>query len=147
MTTSDAFVGYGGERWKSEKQDAEGILRRNSPVYFRRNLVSMAAIAKAHGSDMLFVTWAFSPHLECYAANTAYQQGFVQNNLVVKDVAAHCRVPLYDFAAEMSSDPKYWSDGRHVNEAGALLKARLFANWLLASELLPKAQLDSTSEL
>ena len=141
MTNSDAFLGYGSKRWKSEQQYADDILRRNTPVYFRRNLITMAAIAKGHGSDMLFVTWAFSPHLECYAAHAAYQEGYRQNNLVVKEVAAHCRVPVYDFAAEMSSDPKYWSDGRHVNEAGALLKAKLFAKWLLASELLPNVKL------
>jgi hypothetical protein len=30
----------------------------------------------------------------------------------------------------MSKDKRYWADGRHVNEEGALVKARLFAEFI-----------------
>jgi hypothetical protein len=57
---------------------------------------------------------------------------------VVKAVASELGTPLFDFAAEMPTDTIYWADGRHVNEAGALLKAQLFAAFLDASGLIPK---------
>ena len=46
-------------------------------------------------------------------------------------------VPVYDFAAEMPPDRKYWNDGIHVNAEGATLKGRLFAEFLESSGLLP----------
>jgi hypothetical protein len=49
---------------------------------------------------------------------------------VVKEVAADQQIPLFDFAELMPQDAEYWADGRHVNEAGALVKARLFAKYI-----------------
>jgi hypothetical protein len=54
---------------------------------------------------------------------------------VVKDVAASHGIPLFDFASVMPQDAVYWADGRHVNEAGALIKARLFAEFIHAQGL------------
>ena len=39
-------------------------------------------------------------------------------------------IPLFDFAAVMPKDIRYWGDGRHVNEEGALLKAQLFGEFI-----------------
>jgi lysophospholipase L1-like esterase len=83
-------------------------------------------------------TWAHSPHLNDYASETYYEQGFEENNEVLKDVATAEQVPLFDFAGVMSQDAKYWADGRHSNEAGALLKARLFAEFIDAQGLIEK---------
>ena len=55
-----------------------------------------------------------------------YQQGFKENNDVVKEVATVQHIPLFDFAEVMPQDAKYWADGRHVNEAGALVKGQAF---------------------
>jgi lysophospholipase L1-like esterase len=78
----------------------------------------------------MFSTWAFSPYLNDYASENYYQQGFKENNNVVKEVAAEHYIPLFDFAGVMPQDARYWADGRHVNEAGALAKARLFAEYI-----------------
>ena len=84
----------------------------------------------------MFSTWAYSPYLHDYASEGYYQQGFKENNDVVKEVAASQQIPLFDFAEVMPQDAEYWADGRHVNEAGALVKARLFAEFIHAQGLI-----------
>ena len=108
----------------------------NPPVYFERNLRNMIAIAKEHGIEIMFSTWAHSPHFDDYASTSHYEVGFGENNDVVKDVALRHKIPMFDFASVMPEDPEYWSDGRHVNEAGALVKARLFAKFIQEAGLI-----------
>jgi lysophospholipase L1-like esterase len=118
--------------------DPSKILEENPPIYFQRNLENMIAVASEHGVEVLFSTWAYSPYLNDYASKEYYQQGFRENNEVVKDVANEHHIPLFDFAAVMPQDAKYWADGRHVNEAGALEKARLFAEFIHGHGLIKK---------
>lgn len=108
----------------------EQVLKENPPTYFQRNLENMLAVAQAHDAQILFSTWAYSPNLNDYASKDYYQDGFKENNDVVKAVASDGEVPLFDFAAVMPQEAIYWADGRHVNEAGALVKARLFAQYI-----------------
>ena len=110
--------------------DPGEILKENPPIYFRRNLEDMIAVAKEHGAGIMFATWAFSPYFNDYASMSSYQQGFDENNQVMKDVASTHHIPLFDFASLMPKDAQYWADGRHSNEAGALLKAQLFAEYI-----------------
>jgi len=110
--------------------DRMELLKANPPVYFRRNLVNMIAIAKAHNVKIMFSTWAHSPYFDDYASTPYYQQGFRENNSVVRHVANKYSVPLFDFAKAMLPAKMYWADGRHVNEMGALLKAELFAAFI-----------------
>lgn len=106
------------------------ILRQNPPIYFQRNLENMIAVANEHDVKIMLATWAYSPELNDYAAKGYYQQGFEENNRVVMEVANSHDVPLFDFAGVMPQDSRYWADGRHSNEAGALLKATLFAEFI-----------------
>ena len=64
----------------------------------------------------------------------------------VKEVANSYGTYLFDFAAVMPQDRKYWSDGRHVNEAGALLKAELFADFIRASGAFDKTGTDKSAD-
>jgi lysophospholipase L1-like esterase len=123
-------------RLLEDNLDPVEILKENPPVYFRRNLENMIAVAKEHGVEIMFSTWAYSPYLNDYAAEGYYQQGFRENNEVVKEVATIGQIPLFDFAGVMPQDAKYWADGRHVNEAGALAKAELFAEFIDAQGLI-----------
>ncbi len=116
--------------------DLVELLESNPPVYFKRNLTNMVAIAKTQGIEIVLSTWAHSPFFEDYAATAHYQKGFQENNEVVRQVAAEQKVPFFDFAKAMSPDKKYWAEGRHVNEAGALLKANLFADFIHHSALI-----------
>ena len=112
------------------------ILQDNPPTYFRRNLEAMIAIADEHDVEVLLATWAYSPYLSDYASQPYHQQGLEENNSVVREVAISHHVPLFDFAEVMPQDTRYWADGRHSNEAGAALKASLFAEYLHSEGLL-----------
>ena len=118
-------------RLNEDHLDPVELLKENPPIYFQRNLENMSAVAKAQGVTILLTTWAHSPYRNDYASWDYYQQGFQENNDVVKEVAAAQQVPFFDFAALMPQDAEYWADGRHVNESGALVKARLFAEYIV----------------
>lgn len=118
------------DRLEEEHLDPAEILKENPPIYFRRNLENMVAVANAHDVKILLSTWAYSPYLNDYASQDYYQAGFKENNGVVKDVAAEQSTPMFDFAAVMPQEAIYWADGRHVNEAGAVVKARLYAAYI-----------------
>ncbi len=118
------------------KHDPMALLEKNPPVYFRRNLKNMAAIAKANGVEFLFSTWAYSPYLDDYASTPYYQKGFDENNEVVKEVALGSGMPFFDFAAVMPKDKKYWRDGRHVNPLGAEKMAEIFAEYINDNDII-----------
>jgi lysophospholipase L1-like esterase len=137
FVSSSTYVSWPYEyRLSEDNLDPTEILKENPPIYFRRNLENMSAIAKEHGVKIMFSTWAYSPYLNDYASEGYYQQGFQENNAVVKEVAADQQIPLFDFVEFMPQDAKYWADGRHVNEAGALVKAKLFAEFIHAQGLI-----------
>jgi len=139
FVSSPTYVSWPFEyRLSEDNLDPVEILKENPPIYFRRNLENMIAVAKEHGVKIMFSTWAHSPYLNDYAAEGYYQQGFKENNDVVKEVATVQQIPLFDFAGVMPQDAEYWADGRHVNEAGALVKARLFAEFIDAQGLIAK---------
>ena len=117
-------------RLSEEGIDPTEILRQNPPVYFRRNLENMIAIAREHDIEIMFATWAYSPNLDDYASRGYSRQGFEENNQVVRDVANNHHISLFDFARIMPQELEYWADGRHSNEAGALVKADLFAEFI-----------------
>lgn len=114
------------------------VLATNTPVFFERNLDNMAAIAKAHRIGIMFATWAHCPAWHDYDACAAYTHGIDENNDVIRRVAKRHTAPLFDFAAVMSTNHVYWSDGRHSNEKGALKKAELFAEFIQRQRLIPE---------
>lgn len=137
FVSSPTYVSWPFEdRLREENLDPAELLKENPPTYFRRNLENIVAVAKEHGVQIMFSTWAYSPYRKDYAAQGYYQQGFKENNDVVKEVAAEGQIPLFDFATVMPQDAKYWADGRHSNEAGALLKAQLFAEFIHTQKLI-----------
>jgi len=118
------------DRLNGKNADPAEVLEGNPPIYFRRNLENMVAIANENDIRIMFATWAYSPYLNDYASQSYYQQGFRENNEVVEEVAESHPVLFFDYAKLMPQDAKYWADGRHVNEAGASVKAALFAEFL-----------------
>jgi lysophospholipase L1-like esterase len=125
-------------RLEDANLDPAEVLKENPPIYFQRNLENMIAVAQEHDVQILFSTWAHSPNLNDYASQDYYQQGFKENNDVMKDVAASHDIPLFDFAGVMPQDAEYWADGRHVNEAGAVVKAQLFAEFIHTQGLIKR---------
>jgi hypothetical protein len=110
--------------------DPIAALDQNKPIYFQRNLVNMIAIARANQAAVMLATWAHSPYFDDYAATDIYQQAYREQNEVIKQIGAEWTVPVFDYEAVMTQDEAFWADGRHVNEAGALRKAELFAAFI-----------------
>ncbi len=121
-------------------KDPFGLLKKNPPVYFERNLNNMVAVSRANGAEIMFATWAHSPNFGDYASTPHYEQGFRENNEVAKEVAQINGIPMFDFASKMPNDRAYWADGRHVNELGAEKKAELFAEFIHNSGLIKNSE-------
>lgn len=109
------------------------LLRQNPPVYLRRNLLNMAAIAGMHNIRIMLATFAFSTVFDDYVSTTYYREGFAENNEVIKEVANDLDIPVFDFASVMSEEERYWADGRHLNDEGSARKASLFADFIADS--------------
>ena len=62
-------------------------------------------------------------------------------NDTIKSVAGEMGANLFDFASVFTTDKRYYTDGIHVNEDGARLKADLFAKYIIDSNLIPTPQL------
>ncbi|MCD4655836.1 hypothetical protein K8T06_18095 [bacterium] len=116
------------------------LLKTNPPIYFERNIRSIVAIAQANNISVMLSTWAYSPHMKCYATIPYYQWGFSQHNQILQNIAADSDLPIFDFSSVMLTESGYWADGRHVNEKGARLKAELFAEFIQKNNLVPTEQ-------
>ncbi len=113
-------------------------LQQNPPIYFQRNLSNMIAVAKENEIKVILATWAYSPHFNDYASRDYYQQAYQEHNNIIRKFSDTHNVPVFDFAAVMPQLKKYWADGRHVNEPGALLKAELFAEFIVETGLISR---------
>jgi lysophospholipase L1-like esterase len=121
-------VGELSTRFDDDELVRMATLDANPPNFYEDNLRQMAALCRARGADLLFASWAWTAQMDDYSSTPVYQRGFREINAVTQSVAAELEIPFYDHAAEMPPDPKYWSDGRHVNAEGGRIKGRQFAS-------------------
>jgi lysophospholipase L1-like esterase len=141
---------YYGDVWRDQKRTGtypDGIFRevtpdemlaRNDLRYFARNLESLVAVAKAHDVKVVLASFAYSPDFPEEPRVTApeYRRAIAAHNDVLRAVAERSGAAFFDFAAVFPTDRRYFTDGRHNNEEGAALKAKHFADFLVASGLL-----------
>lgn len=125
-----------------QQASAADMLKHNPPIYYERNLRSMAAICEAQGIRFGMLTFAVSSEFtgEPRVTSPEYAEAIREHNRVVLKICEDRGLQCHDHAAEMPSERRYWTDGRHTTEAGAELRAQLVAAWLLRSSLLPPAQ-------
>lgn len=126
----------------------ERVFRANPPVYFRRNLESMVAIARAHGVEPVLATFASRPFRANDAVGSAPIRAQIEvHNDVTRAVAREAGVPLFELAAVFpQDDERLWVDSIHVGPMGATRKGRLFAEFLLAEGLIPPANAPRPSD-
>jgi hypothetical protein len=147
--TPKTSVVYEFRQQKIKKTYPEGIFKevsarqifaKNKPIYFRRNLEHIILIANYRNIKTVLATFAYSPRFtdEPIISSEVCINGFSEMNQVIKDIATETGVNLFDFASVFPTDKIYFTDGRHVNEKGAKLKAKLFANYLIEKELVQK---------
>ncbi len=136
---ADTYSGAGNRLdYQVSEEDQMSMLKKNPPIFFRRNLINMIDTSRRHGSRVLLATFAHSTEIDDDGAKSVYEQAYEENNSVVRNVANDLSCPLFDFVKHMSADRKYWADSVHVNEDGAMLKAKLFAQHIHNNGLLPK---------
>lgn len=105
----------------------------NPPIYFERNLRNMITISKEHDIEIMFATFAFSDAFVAtkhYSTTEIYKTEYGRQKHLVINIAKKHNIPIFDFDSVMSKDKENWVDAVHVNEKGALLKARLFADFI-----------------
>lgn len=118
---------------------AEKMLETNKPKYFKRNIENIIAIAQFRKVKPIIATFAYCPNfsdnpISCKEYVLAYEE----MNQVLKILAQQMNVNIFDFANFFPKEKKYFTDGIHVNAEGAKLKAKMFADYLIDEELLPK---------
>lgn len=116
--------------------DPAASLAANDLAPVLENHRALAALARARGVRVMFASQARCPRLDDVESGPAHGSALDAHNAALARLAAELGVASYDHAAEMPADAELWADGRHVNEAGARVKARLYAEHLLASGLL-----------
>ncbi len=121
---------------------AEEMLAANTPKYFERNLGNLVVMAKYHGVKTVLATFAYSPYFpdKPTSSSPEFRSAYSEMNESLKSVARRTGAYLFDFAAEFPTDKHLYTDGVHVNAHGSRLKARLFADYLVNSGLLGRAE-------
>ena len=79
--------------------------------FFRRNLTSAAAVARAHGARLVLASQPASTALRNHS-------GFSEYNRAVAEVAARAGVTFVDVAASMTDDTLFLGDAIHYTRAG-----------------------------
>ena len=102
---------------------------------YRRNLVSMVGLARAHGVTPVLVSFAAKgPDPDSAPGLLA---GIAEHNDVIRDVCREHSVPYVDLDGALSRDGTFAVSARgdpdpvHLNPKGTLEKARIIAEGLL----------------
>ncbi len=110
-------------------------LAANPPIYFERNLRSLAALARAQGAAIMFSTFAHDRDISGYWGEAWMLQAMEEHNAIVRQVAEQTDALFYDLAAQgpLTADPRYWgSDGIHPSPEGYRWIAEHYAAYLVA---------------
>lgn len=127
----------------------EKMLEMNPPIYFERNLRNLVLLAKSNNVKPVLATFAIDRSPGALAkvcgikdSNSSIAQAIYkavdEMNEVIKKVAEEASAYFFDFASVYPNDPELYVDSLHNTEKGAKLKAELFADYLIKSELVSK---------
>ena len=124
---------------------ASEVMLANPPIYFERNLRNMIRLARGMNSDVLLLTWAYSPldFPEAGGGGMVHQHlqdGVDEHNAIVRRLAEEEGTLFYDLAASMPIDEQYWVNGVHMKAAGTAEMARQIAAYLAGSGLLAQSR-------
>lgn len=118
--------------------NAQANARRNGPGAFRRNLVTLAGIARAHGVAVVMLSNTVDEGNPYTTAD--FLEGMAEHNRVIREVCAEHGAQFIDLDAAYPKGADVpagglFADIVHNNAAGSRLKARLVADGLLAGLL------------
>jgi hypothetical protein len=118
------------------------IFAMNTPAYYRHNLTNLVELAHAMGDPVVLASFACDEETLLNFAGPAAQEfidGLAEMNTIMEEVASSTPATFFDFNAVMPIGHEFWADFIHVNEEGSATKAKLFAEHLLQSRLIPEA--------
>ena len=122
---------------------AAEMLARNRPVYFRRNVEGMVAIARGRGIEVVLASFALSSRSQdtrdLATSSEEYRTAIGETNQVLREIAGQTGARFMDFAAVMPQEARYFTNPVHNTAEGAAVKARLFADYLLEQGLITGA--------
>ena len=130
---------------KGFNMTASDVLAANPPVYFERNLRNMIRLARGIGSEVLLLTWAYSP-LDFPIdggggmVHQYLQDGVDEHNAIVRRLAEDEGTLFFDLAASMPKDEEYWVNGVHMRSAGTAEMARQLGEYLAETGILEQSR-------
>jgi hypothetical protein len=116
------------------------MLAANPPVYFRRNMEHLVAVARQQRVTPVLATFGYCP--TCSDQPTVSSPEFIsaleEFNGVVRTVGKKMDAPVFDYARVAPQEPDCYTDGYHTTEEGSRRMAGLFARYLIRQRLLPE---------
>lgn len=115
----------------------------NPPIYFERNLRNVVAIADVNAVQVVFSSWTYYPDPTANDMNLMAldyrQEAIAEQNEVLRRLGEETSAEFYDLHAAFPYNPDYWlPDGIHMTPPGTAHQARLYAEFLVDSGLLPR---------
>jgi len=122
-----------------EEASIMDMLDHNPPVYFRRNLENLVAVAEAHGVQPVLATFAYSDRVtgDPVLTSPEFARGIREHNQLIEEIGAKLSVPVFRFADAFPDDPPLFIGAVHLSSRGNRLKGRLFARYLIEAGLIP----------
>lgn len=123
-----------------KKTPVSQMLAVNRPVYYKRNIENIVAIAKYRGLQVILCTFAYSPLFtnQPAVASSEYQSAIEEHNDITRRIAKETGVSLFNLAGVFPADKEYYVDGRHMTDKGDALRARLVAEYIIKNRLIPR---------
>jgi lysophospholipase L1-like esterase len=110
----------------------EHMFAANPPVYFERNLRSLAALCTLHQVTLVLATFAVSAEFpeQPFVGHPAFRAAVDEHNDVVRKITRDTGARLFDLAPLLVGDKQLFTDGVHFTAAGNWRRAELMREYL-----------------
>ncbi len=117
------------------------LLQQNPPVYFRRNLENLVAIADAQEVGVVLTTFPYHPNWQGKSplALAEVREAIAESNRVTLGVASALGVPAFDLAGHVPAQESLYTDGYHFTRQGNELRARILGGWMIENRAFESA--------
>lgn len=110
------------------------VLQTNKPIFFEKNIQSLATLAQSLGIKVVLSTFIYSnefPETNILFSDPAIEVAIEEQNEVLRDISAKSGVLLYDLAKDIPADKALFTDGIHFGYEGNQVRSKKLANFLI----------------
>jgi lysophospholipase L1-like esterase len=112
------------------------LLRNNTLKYTKSNLSNLINLCTINNAKVILSTFAFRPSTS-ETFSEPYQLGISQHNDLSRNLAREYNSLFFDFKSVFPTHEKYWcDDGVHFRAEGNILRAQLFADFIIDNKIL-----------